>query len=239
MIGIAIPAHNEEQNIATAVAAAWRAASHPDLHGEECRVVVALDHCCDATGTQAREAGAWTVDLAARSVGQARAMAANVLLAAGARWLAFTDADTVVSEGWLVQQLALGADAVCGSVAVQDWSCHGSHAAYAQACFEATYRDVDGHRHVHGANLGVSAQAYLRAGGFAPLGCHEDVALVRTLQAQGARIAWSAQPRVWTSARRQARVRGGFGDTLCAALDAVLPSLPSLPSLPALPVAPG
>lgn len=198
-------------------------------------VVVALDQCSDATGVLAREAGACTVELAARNVGRARAAAADTLLAAGARWLAFTDADTVVSEDWLVQQLALGADAVCGSVAVQDWSCHGRNAALAQACFEASYCDSDGHRHVHGANLGLSAAAYVRAGGFAPLGCHEDVALVCTLQAQGARIAWSARPRVWTSARPQARVRGGFGDTLCAALDAVLPSLSSLPSLAAVP----
>jgi hypothetical protein len=69
---------------------------------------------------------------------------------------------------------------------------------------------------VHGANLGVSAQAYLRAGGFAPLACSEDVALVEQLQATGARIAWSAAPRVVTSARRASRARGGFGDTLCA-----------------------
>lgn len=68
--------------------------------------------------------------------------------------------------------------------------------------------------HVHGANLGVSADAYRRAGGFPPLKCSEDAALVDRLIATGARIAWSAAPRVTTSARTVARVRGGFGDTL-------------------------
>ena len=42
----------------------------------------------------------------------------------------------------------------------------------------------------------------------------EDVALVGLLVETGARIAWSAAPRVVTSARIASRVRGGFGDTL-------------------------
>jgi hypothetical protein len=62
----------------------------------------------------------------------------------------------------------------------------------------------------------VSAVAYYRAGGFPPLECSEDVALVGLLVAMGARIAWSAAPRVVTSARIASKVRGGFGDTLAA-----------------------
>ncbi|RYY84013.1 MAG: glycosyltransferase family 2 protein, partial [Comamonadaceae bacterium] len=77
-----------------------------------------------------------------------------------------------------------------------------------------------GHRHVHGANLGVSATAYRRAGGFPALACSEDVALVEALKAMGANIAWSAAPRVSTSARANARARGGFGDTLLAVIAA-------------------
>ncbi|HUD32119.1 MAG TPA: glycosyltransferase family 2 protein, partial [Variovorax sp.] len=75
---------------------------------------------------------------------------------------------------------------------------------------------------IHGANLGVSAEAYERVGGFRPLACSEDVALVEALQASGARIAWSAAPRVTTSARADARARGGFGDTLLAVIAAGL-----------------
>ena len=87
--------------------------------------------------------------------------------------------------------------------------------------FARTYTDCDGHRHIHGANFGVCARAYLRAGGFAPLACSEDVALVAALQASGARIAWSAAPRVTTSARRDAKARGGFGDTLLQVVGAM------------------
>jgi hypothetical protein len=39
---------------------------------------------------------------------------------------------------------------------------------------------------------------------------------VKALEANGARFAWSARPRVFTSARTDARARGGFGDTLRA-----------------------
>ncbi len=73
---------------------------------------------------------------------------------------------------------------------------------------------VDGHRHIHGANLGLSATAYRRAGGFAAIPCHEDVALVRALQRAGMGIAWSAKPRVATSARMRGRAKGGFADYL-------------------------
>ena len=76
------------------------------------------------------------------------------------------------------------------------------------------YQDCDGHRHVHGANLGVAAQAYRRIGGFAALACSEDQALVDRLEQGGARIAWSCLPRVTTSARPHSRVEGGFASAL-------------------------
>ncbi|MFL9960859.1 glycosyltransferase [Paraburkholderia sediminicola] len=213
MIGVIVPAHNEEALLAPCLAALIEASRHEDLAGEAVRIVVVLDACNDFSGAIARAYGVQTLTLKARNVGIARATGADLLLAAGARWLAFTDADSRVSAGWLVAQLAQDADAVCGSIAVDDWSAH-PHSV--REYFRKTYVDADGHRHVHGANLGVSAEAYRRAGGFPPLTCSEDVALVDRLIAIGARIAWSAAPRVITSARAAARARGGFGDTLAA-----------------------
>ena len=216
MIGVAIPAHNEEATLAACLAAVRAASAHPALAGEAVHVVVALDDCSDRSAQLAREHGADALPLSARNVGVARAAAATRLLAHGARWLAFTDADTRVSPEWLAAQLSLAADAdaVCGTVAVDDWSAHGTLADRLARHFQRDYQDHDGHRHVHGANLGVSARAYTAAGGFAPLACSEDVALVESLVATGARVAWSALPRVTTSARTTARARGGFGDTL-------------------------
>ncbi|MCM2548000.1 glycosyltransferase [Burkholderia glumae] len=213
MIGVAIPAHNEARRLARCLAAAGAAARHPALRGEPVRIVVVLDSCSDASPRIAARHGVETVVVQARNVGAARAAGADLLLRHGARWLAFTDADSRVAPDWLVAQLALGADAVCGTVAVGDWR---GHPASVVEAWRHRYRDADGHRHVHGANLGVSADAYLRAGGFPPLACDEDVALVERLAGAGARIAWSAAPRVTTSARTDPRARGGFGDTLAA-----------------------
>jgi glycosyltransferase involved in cell wall biosynthesis len=222
MIGVVVPAHDEEASIGETVEALRAAARHPALRGEPVEVLVVLDSCTDATGAIARFFGVRTLSITARNVGRARAAGAERLLAEGARWLAFTDADTRVSAEWLMRQLELGTDAVCGSIGVDDWSVHGAHADALCAHFARTYTDADGHHHIHGANLGVSAEAYVRAGGFRPLACSEDVALVEALQQTGARIAWSAAPRVSTSARQDARARGGFGDTLLAVIAAGL-----------------
>ena len=103
-------------------------------------------------------------------------------------------------------------------MAVEDWTPHGAQAELLRWHFGQTYFDVDAHRHIHGANLGVSAAAYRRAGGFRNLARSEDVDLVHALEATGAHIAWSSRPRVTTSARRVARASGGFADALIQAV---------------------
>ncbi|MEO7335304.1 MAG: glycosyltransferase [Caldimonas sp.] len=211
MIAAIVPAHDEEEHIGPCLAALRIAAMSHALGGEEVLLVVVLDACTDRTGAIAREMGAITVTVQSRNVGVARARGALRALRDGARWLAFTDADTVVSPDWFAAQLALKAEVVCGTVAVADWGVYGEPM---RRHFAETYTDADGHRHIHGANLGMSASAYLRAGGFAPLASSEDVALIEALQDSGASIAWSAAPRVFTSARRAFRAPGGFGATL-------------------------
>lgn len=216
MIGVVIPAHNECERIGAALAAVQLAAAHPALAGEAVEVVVVLDSCSDATEDVVLAHGVARLSLAARNVGIARARGAELCIEAGARWLAFTDADTVVSPDWLVMQLAEQADAVCGCVAVEDWSVHGTEGERVQAHFDSRYTHADGHRHVHGANLGLSAAAYRAVGGFPALSTGEDVALVEALAGSGARIAWLARPVVATSARRSARAPHGFSSFLRA-----------------------
>lgn len=213
MIGIVIPAHNEEAFLADCLDAARRAATHPALLGEAVEIVVVLDSCTDDSLSIAQCFGVHLLTLDARNVGRARAAGADFMLERGARWLAFTDADSRVAPDWIVEQLGLEADAVCGCVTVDDWS---MHASATREAFYRKYTHADAHRHVHGANLGVSASAYRRAGGFMPLACSEDVALTVQLAESGARIAWSAAPCVVTSARTASKARGGFGDTLAA-----------------------
>jgi glycosyltransferase involved in cell wall biosynthesis len=211
VIAVIVPAHNEEARIGACLASIRIAARCPRLQGEPVLMVVVLDDCSDATGSIARSGGAETLREDARNVGRARAAGARHALEAGARWLAFTDADSVVAADWLSAQLAERSDAVCGTVQVDDW---GARHAGTRERFDAAYVDACGHRHVHGANLGVTAGAYERAGGFPHLVTSEDVALVKALLESGARVAWSALPRVVTSARSCFRAPGGFGETI-------------------------
>jgi glycosyltransferase involved in cell wall biosynthesis len=211
VIAAIVPAHNEVEHIGACVSSLRGAARNPRLNGEEVMVIVVADDCTDATGDMARLSGAVVLSVQARNVGSARAAGAKFALDAGARWLSFTDADSVVGADWLAEQLSLDSDAVCGTVAVRHW---GAYGARMQQHYERTYSDADGHQHIHGANLGVSADAYRRAGGFQALTSSEDVALVDALRNVGARIAWSARPRVETSARRAFRAPLGFGATL-------------------------
>ncbi len=211
MLGVIVPAHNEEDHIAACIAAIQVAARCPRLDGEAVRIVVVLDACSDRTGSISRSLGATTVVADARNVGIARDRGARVAIDAGARWLAFTDADSLVAHDWLSTQLDQRTDAVCGTIEVRNWGEYGDHMRQQHL---TTYTDADGHRHIHGANLGVSTIAYENVGGFPPLRSSEDVALVQALYRNGASIAWSAAPRVVTSARRRYRAPGGFGETL-------------------------
>jgi glycosyltransferase involved in cell wall biosynthesis len=211
MIGIIVPVHNEEQLLPGCLDALREAAADPALGGEPVLIVVVLDHCSDGSADVAMARGATVLTLGMRNVGAARAAGAEHALAHGARWLAFTDADTIVGATWLGAQLALASDAVCGTVAVDDWGVYGEPM---REHFSRTYTDADGHRHIHGANLGVSAHAYRRVGGFLPLALGEDVALVGALLAEGLSVCFSAAPRVITSSRTDFRAAGGFGATL-------------------------
>ena len=218
MIAVIVPAHNEERLLGACMHRLRVAASHAALAGEEVEVVIALDRCSDASEPIARAAGVHTVRVDAGNVGVARATATTHALALGARWIASTDADSLVPHDWLAGQLRRGCDAFCGIVTVEDWL---DYDAATIAAFAGPAPPADGHRHIHGANFGISADAYRRCGGFAPLACSEDVAIVRALEAIDARIDWSATPRVITSARRDARACGGFGDYLKALEDLV------------------
>ena len=182
-------------------------------------VVPVLDACSDDSG----EVAPGALEVTARNVGTARAVGfAEVLRReagrpAGELWLATTDADSTVPADWLAEQLRLargGVEVVAGTVRVADWS---EQPAAVRARFAATYGAPGaGHVHVHGANLGLSAAAYLDAGGVPPLALAEDQALVDTLRARARRLVATGRIPVTTSARRESRTTGGFADHLRA-----------------------
>lgn len=211
MIGVIVPAHNEESLIGECLEAINAAARDRALKGEPVIVVVCADACDDATTVIARQHEALVIETRVRNVGLARAFAAQVALAHEARWIGSTDADSRVPPNWLSAQLTHRADAVCGTVRVSDWGSLGTRVVKR---FCSGYRNVEGHRHVHGANIGVSRNAYLAVGGFEAAVAHEDVSLIKRLDDAGRRIAWSSSPCVVTSARLDARAPQGFGAAL-------------------------
>lgn len=210
MIAVIVPAHNEAEHLGRCLAALKIAAGAAATLGEPVQILVVLDHCTDASKAIALADGVEVLEVAARNVGAARRAGAACMLARGARWLACTDADSCVPADWLSCQLSFAADAVCGTVHIEHWQADQDQALRER--YLSRYCAVEGHRHIHGANLGICAKAYARVGGFRPLALDEDVQLINDLQQCGARIVWTARNSVSTSSRSDCRARGGFGD---------------------------
>jgi glycosyltransferase involved in cell wall biosynthesis len=209
-IAVIIPAHNEAQLLPRCLDSIGMAIRHPLLACAKVEVIVVLDSCTDASESIVAAHGYRALRSAHRNVGRARAMGAAAAMGLGAQWLSFTDADSAVPTDWLASHWAwqrAGSDVVCGTITVDDWS---QRTPLCMSRHEAAYQRIDGHRHVHGANLGLTAAAYLAAGGFAPLRTSEDVALLSALEAVGAVIAWPGSPSVVTSGRDDARAPDGF-----------------------------
>jgi glycosyltransferase involved in cell wall biosynthesis len=236
VIGVAlvvVPARDEEELLPACLASLRRAAGHPELAGLSVRIAVVLDSCSDRSGDVAApllRARDTLIEQRAGNVGIARGLGIDSLLTEEAGrplstiWVANTDADSRVPFDWLARQVRLanaGADAVAGTIVVDDWHEHPAQSAPIFADRYAREIEPAGHHHVHGANLGVRASTYRQIGGGPPLPLAEDHALVHALERAGATIARPATLRVVTSGRRESRARGGFSDFLRA-----LPSQP-------------
>jgi glycosyltransferase involved in cell wall biosynthesis len=156
-------------------------------------------------------------------VGTARALAADHVISTGRSplnrlWLANTDADCVVPKRWLADQLELaeaGVQAIAGIVTVDTFEEHGPEVP---ARFKSSYTiHPDGsHPHIHGANMGIRADYYVRAGGWADLRTAEDHDIWRRLREIDARTRSAAHIQVATSGRRSGRAPQGFADALAA-----------------------
>ena len=222
---VAVPARDEEvllpgclRSVAASVAVLEEARP-----GIRVSVVVALDGCTDGSS---RIVGAWAVEVVSLDglgVGAARDAAVEHGLAAlgspdeATTWVACTDADTVVPTVWLLRQVMWaerGTDLVVGTAEPT-----GLGGGAALAAWHARHRLVEGHTHVHGANLGVRAGRWRQAGGFGDRRLGEDVGLVERVRGRTARWVATDTIRVLTSGRPHGRVDDGFAGYL-RALDA-------------------
>ena len=226
-IAVAIPARNEAPSIGLTLSSIL--GSLQDLPASVPTVVcVGCDSCIDGTVDEVRlvndaDATVLIVEGMWQSVGGARRAAVQAgldsLLEAGLSleqvWITTTDADTTVGPDWLSRQLRyaeLGLDAVAGVVSLRrdtdlTW--------VTEEVFHDMYKvPSHGHSHVHGANLGVRADAYVVAGGFPILSSSEDRELWNSLLASGYHCHASNRLRVSTSARLNGRVAEGFAFAL-------------------------
>lgn len=221
-VAVVVPVRDEELLLARCLASV-RTARRALLERGGCTVdvVVVLDACRDASAdVVARFGSVRVLETAAGDVGAARAAGVRSALAvrpvaAERTWLTCTDADSAVEPDWLLEHVRLadaGADVVVGTV-------HPDPADLTTAqwdAWRATHEPGRPNGHVHGANLGVRASAYLAAGGFAPAPEHEDVDLVARLRATGARVVASDAVDVLTSGRAVGRTPGGYAGHLRA-----------------------
>ena len=227
---VVVPARDEAANITECVESILRSAAAAGLAHDRFELVVVADSCTDATAAIARRAvGGLGVVVEARagSVGQARAIGTSRALA---RWVArpstvwtvHTDADSVVPEGWLHHQrrvAEVGFAAVAGVVEVASFAEHSARTARRH---HRMYSGAgDDHPHVHGANLGVRADAYRAVGGWSAIASGEDHALWNAVRRAGYPTLSTRSIHVVTSGRRVGRAPDGFAAHLRSLGEAV------------------
>jgi len=224
-IAVVIPARNEEALLPRCLESVLDAcASLPESTTVD--IVVACDSSTDLTFQIAKQLLATqgcVVAMEAGAVGRARALATEVVFKRYAGplshcWLANTDADCCVPRSWLADQLQLAMEGIQAVAGIVDVDSFGEHEMGVDMRFRNSYLiHPDGsHPHVHGANLGVRADAYLLAGGWKGIDTGEDHDLWGRLIATAARRASTAAVKVLTSGRRVGRAPRGFADALAA-----------------------
>lgn len=225
---VVVPARDEESLVGRCLSAlqAARQAARAVLPDLTVDLVLVLDRCTDGTRSVALgHLDVRLVDLDEGSVGAARAAGVRDALERSTTdldrtWLAGTDADSVVPENWILEQVRLadaGADVVVGTVRPDPADLTPTQ----HAAWRATRVPGRPNGHVHGANLGVRADAYLRTGGFPDRPVHEDVDLVAALVASGARVVATDACDVLTSGRLVGRAPGGYAGYLRSRFGAV------------------
>ncbi|GAA4664725.1 glycosyltransferase family 2 protein [Frondihabitans cladoniiphilus] len=223
---VVVPARNEEGLIGrclVAMAAAVRRleVEHPRV---AVRFVVVADACTDSTVDLCRDVAGLDLVVsglgrvgAARALGVSHGLQALGTIEPDRVWIANTDADSAVPSNWLTVQVALaaqGADGMIGTVRPDP----ADLSVEEDERWLATHERGRPNGHVHGANLGVRASAYLNAGGFDAVPEHEDNRLVDRLRAEGAVLVASDEAEVLTSGRRVGRTPGGYAEYLAVNL---------------------
>jgi cellulose synthase/poly-beta-1,6-N-acetylglucosamine synthase-like glycosyltransferase len=227
---VLIPARNEEKLLPRCLQSVLRAcAILPEVVTSD--IIVAVDSSTDRTGHLAKNlvvANGKVIHTDSGLVGRVRAFAAEAALERyngplTSCWLAHTDADCIVPERWLVDQLSFAEqniEAIAGTVSVDTFVEHKAGVADRFRDSYLIHRDGT-HPHVHGANLGIRGDVYVRVGGWAEMGTAEDHDLWKRIALAGGRRVSTSAIQVITSGRRVGRAPRGFAEALAAHNDAV------------------
>lgn len=216
-VAVVVPVHDEAELLDRCLAAICAAMAHARRTHPTVVVatVVVLDACSDESELIARSHPVSVQRIDARRVGTARRVGVDVALAElgdpppPRTWISTTDGDSAVPPTWISHQLdlaAAGADVVLGTVQPDFADLTAEHAAH----WTATHPRGRPAGNIHGANLGLRADVYAGAGGFSDLDEHEDVVLVRSAVAAGARVIATDEHEVVTSGRFVGRTPGGY-----------------------------
>lgn len=231
---VAIPARDEAARLPTILSSL---AADPVVED----VIVIANGCLDATAAIAREGcdglrvAVLECGALAGGVGAARrtGLEAALEIAPHAAILVTTDADCRTGPGWggrIVTALER-AEAVCGRVVPEPAEFaklpaivrrHGvleDRVADLRARLEgvrspSAHDPLPRHGQSPGATLGFRTDAYVAAGGFDAIPCHEDRRILARIEAAGGRVARPYGLTVFASCRIIGRAPGGMADTI-------------------------
>ena len=229
---IAMPAHDEQQLVGSALTAVLAAIQHAEGQtGARFHIGVSAHRCSDATFSVASAALAdGDVDAVvlrdrdSRTVGGVRRRLISVLLDGSMppdrTWVFSTDADSVVPRDWisglLVAAESSGAVAVAGMTDLVGWQATQEERAAYDRLIADGLRPQAGHAHVYAANLAVRLDAYLGSGGFRDVPHGEDHCLLGRVRRHGGVVATPRWPRVLTSGRTVGRASHGLASLLAS-----------------------
>jgi glycosyltransferase involved in cell wall biosynthesis len=222
-IAIVIPARDEQELLPRCLRSVQKARLMLPSHVTSDLIVV-TDQSTDDTFSIAQEIVQETgkvIEIEVGCVGAARALGVQYALEryVGSRkhcWLANTDADCEVPASWLLSQVEYAKSGVAAVAGIIDVDSFVEHESFVSERFRLSYliNDDGTHPHVHGANFGVRADAYLQAGGWQDLSTAEDHDLWQRLQTGLHQRISDASLCVLTSGRRIGRAPLGFADAL-------------------------
>ena len=243
---VTIPAHNEEEVIVNCLKAIYNQTTvgHNPLPKDEFEVIVMCHNCNDKTYEFCQKFATnypdfnlvilQTSNTNVNNVGAVRRLLMNIAyqrLQDKRRFIAMTDADTLVDTYWIANLLGyLNCDygLICGKIEIETTGLSPKMIDFLKLkndYFSEVLKlekalfidDTNPHpRHCDnsGPNLTIRGTVYIKIGGIKPIGFCEDVALYDEVLFNGFSVRHCPYSKVTTSSRKNTRTPWGFGKEL-------------------------